>query len=222
MVKLFGVARSRATRNLWLLGEIGMKYEHVPVIQAYRLDDPLAEGAALNTLSPTFLKLCPAGAVPVLQDGDLTIAESVAINLYLAKAYGGDLGPKNACEEARMLQWGFYGVSAVETPAVAILYVHGDGRAKTKDGEVELAVACEKLRRPFKVLNDHLASRDWIVDATPTVADFACCSYLFYPEPFGFSRAEWPHIDRWLDGIAALPGWKHPYDLMPGNPSDRA
>ena len=53
------------------------------------------------------------------------------------------------------------------------------------------------------------------------IADLSCCGYLYYPEPFGFSRADWPHIDAWLTRIAALPGWKHPYDLMPGNPSDR-
>jgi glutathione S-transferase len=55
-----------------------------------------------------------------------------------------------------------------------------------------------------------------------TIADTACCGYLYYPEPFGFDRADWPNIDRWLGNIAALPGWKHPYDMMPGNPSDRA
>jgi glutathione S-transferase len=49
----------------------------------------------------------------------------------------------------------------------------------------------------------------------PTIADFSCCSYLYYPEPYGFDRAEWPAIDRWLTRIAALPGWAHPYDLMP-------
>jgi glutathione S-transferase len=49
----------------------------------------------------------------------------------------------------------------------------------------------------------------------PTIADFSCCSYLYYPEPYGFDRAEWPAIDRWLTQIAALPGWAHPYDLMP-------
>jgi hypothetical protein len=56
------------------------------------------------------------------------------------------------------------------------------------------------------------------VGDAPTIADLSCCSYLYYPEPFGFDRADWPHIDRWLDRIAALPGWKHPYDLMPGSP----
>ena len=55
-----------------------------------------------------------------------------------------------------------------------------------------------------------------------TIADIANCGYLFYPEPYGFVRADWPNIDAWLGRIEATPGWKHPYDLMPGNPSDRA
>ena len=79
-----------------------------------------------------------------------------------------------------------------------------------------------RLKAAYTVLNRHLEAREWIVGAGPTIADLSCCGYLYYPEPFGFDRADWPHIDRWLDRIAALPGWKHPYDLMPGNPSDRA
>ena len=43
-----------------------------------------------------------------------------------------------------------------------------------------------------------------------------------YPEPFGFERDDWPNIDRWLENISTIPGWQHPYDLMPGNPSERA
>ena len=92
--------------------------------------------------------------------------------------------------------------------------------------EKRLAGAAEyllgRLKSAYKVLDQHLDGRDWVADSAPTIADFACCGYLFYPEPFGFDRAEWANIDRWLDGIAALPGWKHPYDLMPGQPSDRA
>jgi glutathione S-transferase len=72
-----------------------------------------------------------------------------------------------------------------------------------------------RLRAAYKVLNTHLEGRDWIVGQGPTIADFSCCSYLYYPEPYGFDRAEWPAIDRWLTQIAALPGWAHPYDLMP-------
>ena len=208
MVKLFGVARSRATRNIWLLGEIGMKYEHVPVIQAYRLADPLAEGAPLNTLSPEFLRLSPAGAVPVLQDGDLVLSESLAINLYLAKAHGGDLGPKNAGEEARMLQWGFYGASSVETPAVAILYVHGDGRAKTRDGEVELAVAREKLRRPLKVLNDHLTAEKFLVGRRFTVADINLAEMVRYAAFEAGLMKEFPAVSGWLTALQERAAFK--------------
>ena len=74
----------------------------------------------------------------------------------------------------------------------------------------------------LKTLDTHLAGRSWIVGDNMTIADIANCSYLFYPEPYGFSRADWPNIDAWLGRIEATAGWKHPYDLMPGNPSDRA
>jgi glutathione S-transferase len=71
-----------------------------------------------------------------------------------------------------------------------------------------------RLKAAYTVLNDHLAGRSWIVGDAPTIADLSCAGYLYYPEPYGFDRAEWPAIDRWLDRISALPGWKHPYDLM--------
>ena len=79
-----------------------------------------------------------------------------------------------------------------------------------------------RLKAAYKVLNDELANKNWLVGDRLTIADTACCGYLFYPEPFGFDRAEWPHIDAWLTRIEQTPGWKHPYDLMPGSPADRA
>jgi glutathione S-transferase len=79
-----------------------------------------------------------------------------------------------------------------------------------------------RLKAAYTVLNDHLSSRTWVAGGAVTIADLSCCGYLYYSEPYGFDRADWPNIDAWLDRIAALPGWKHPYELMPGNPSDRA
>jgi len=78
-----------------------------------------------------------------------------------------------------------------------------------------------RCKAAFDVLNTHLTDRDWIVGDEITTADIANCSYLYYPEPFGFERKDWPNIDRWLDNISNTPGWKHPYDLMPGSPADR-
>jgi glutathione S-transferase len=65
------------------------------------------------------------------------------------------------------------------------------------------------------VLDTHLEGREWIVGTSPTLADTACCGYLYYPEPFGFDRKAWPNISVWLDRISSLGGWKHPYDMMP-------
>jgi glutathione S-transferase len=84
-----------------------------------------------------------------------------------------------------------------------------------KRPEPVIAFLQGRLKVAYKVLEGHLAGRDWIADGGPTIADLSCCSYLYYPEPFGFDRARWPNIDAWMDRIAALPGWKHPYDLMP-------
>jgi len=55
-----------------------------------------------------------------------------------------------------------------------------------------------------------------------TNADLSCCGYLYYPEAFGFDRKDWPNIDAWLTRLSNEPGWKAPYDLMPGSPADRA
>ena len=79
-----------------------------------------------------------------------------------------------------------------------------------------------RLKAAYGVLDAHLAGRDWIVGAGLTNADLSCCGYLFYPEPFGFERADWPNIDAWLSRLSETPGWKPPYDLMPGSPADRA
>lgn len=80
----------------------------------------------------------------------------------------------------------------------------------------------ERLLAAIRVLEDHLTGRARMVGATPSLADFACCGYPCCPETFGFNRTEFPDLDRWQDGMTALPGWKHPHDLMPGTPSDRA
>ena len=68
---------------------------------------------------------------------------------------------------------------------------------------------------PDRAWKRRVKGSEWLVGDTVSAADLSCCAYLYYDEPFGFDRRAFPNIDRWLDGIAALPGWKHPYDLMP-------
>ena len=93
MLTIYGVYRSRASRDIWLAKEIGLEFRHVPVIQAYRLADPAAAEAPLNTRSPAFLAVNPNGRIPAIDDDGLVLHESLAINLYLAKRHGGPLAP---------------------------------------------------------------------------------------------------------------------------------
>lgn len=84
MLTIYGVYRSRASRNYWMAGELGLPFRSVPVVQARRVADPLAADAPLNTKSPGFLAINPMGLIPAIEDDGLVLTESLANNLYLA------------------------------------------------------------------------------------------------------------------------------------------
>ncbi|WGV14570.1 glutathione S-transferase family protein [Fuscovulum ytuae] len=170
--------------------------------------------------SPAFLAINPMGEVPVLVDGETTLTQSGVILDYLSSKTG-QLGGRSAAERREVLRWLFWDNHKLSGQAGTTRFL-GNFLAPEKRPEGVIPFLQGRMKAAYKVLDAHLAGRDWIVGTGPTIADLSCCSYLYYPEPFGFDRKDWPNIDRWLDGIAALPGWKHPYDMMPGNPSDRA
>ena len=99
-MKLYGIPASRAFRSIWAAEEVGVDYELVPT---HFLGD---------SKKPDYLQINPNGRVPTLVDGDLVLFESMAINLYLAKKYGGKLYPSDAADEARAIQWSFWGMTA--------------------------------------------------------------------------------------------------------------
>ncbi len=170
--------------------------------------------------SPAFLAVNEMGEVPVLVDGDLTLTQSGLILQHIAEKTG-QMGGADAAEAREIWRWILWDnhkfSSQIGTTRFLANFLPEDKRPA---GVIPFLQG--RLKAAYTVLDRHLAGRDWIVGQGVTIADLSCCSYLYYPEPFGFDRAEWPNIDRWLTSIAALPGWKHPYDLMPGNPSDRA
>ncbi|MBC7141858.1 MAG: glutathione S-transferase family protein [Rhodobacteraceae bacterium] len=170
------------------------------------------------TRTPEFRKLNVMGEVPVLEDGAEILSQSGAI-MYHVVSKTGKLGgaPGEDKEVWRWVLWDNHKLSSQAGMTRFLMnFLPEDKRPK----EV-ISFMQARLKNAYQTLETHLQGRDWIVGTGPTVADLSCCGYLYYPEPFGFDRKDWPHIDRWLDAIAAEPGWKHPYDLMPGNPSDR-
>ena len=203
MLTIYGVYRSRATRPLWLLHETGTPFTHVPVIQAYRLPDPASPDAPVHTASPDFLKVNPQGQIPAMQDGDLILTESLAISLYLARRYGGPLGPQDDAETALMEQWALFAATAIEGPALEILMAPAG-----EMGEATAKVAAEKLRRPLARLNTHLAGRDWLVGDRFTVADINTAECLRYAQGNAALLAEFPDVSRWLTTAQSRPGFK--------------
>uniref|UniRef100_UPI0039E2A20B glutathione S-transferase family protein n=1 Tax=Phaeovulum sp. TaxID=2934796 RepID=UPI0039E2A20B len=125
-----------------------------------------------------------------------------------------------AAERREVLRWMFWDNHKLSTVIGSTRFLMNFLSPEKRPAEV-IRFQQGRLKAAYKILDSRLAAGDWIVGDVVTIADLACCGYLYYPEPFGFERADWPHIDRWLDRIAALPGWKHPYALMPGSPADR-
>lgn len=207
------------TAQLWCFGESGNAYKAALTMELAGYDWTPVYVDFFNgeARSPAFRAINAMGEIPVFREGDLTLTQSAVIQLHVAERTGKFLGTDRN-ETLRWLMFDNHKLSGQAGPARFLLNFLPEG--KRPAGAVEYLQG--RLKATYKVLDDHLSSRDWVADSAPTIADFACCGYLFYPEPFGFDRKDWPHIDRWLDAISALPGWKHPYDLMPGNPSDRA
>ncbi|NNF23203.1 MAG: glutathione S-transferase family protein [Rhodobacteraceae bacterium] len=153
------------------------------------------------------------GEAPVLVDGDTKLTQSGVIQTYISDKTG-KLGGADDAARYEILRWVLWDNHKLSSQAGTLRFLMNFLPEAKRPTEV-FPFLKGRLKAAYTVLNDHLAGRDWIVADAPTNADISCCGYLFYPEPFGFDRAEWPNIDAWLDRIAALPGWKHPYDLMP-------
>ena len=162
----------------------------------------------------------PMGEAPVLVDGDERITQSGVIQTYITEK-SGKFGGQTPREAREVLRWVFWDNHKLSSQAGATRFMMNFLPADKRPQPV-IDWLQGRLSAAYAVLNAHLQGRDWVVGESPTNADFSCCGYLFYPEPFGFERSDWPEIDRWLRNIQSLDGWKHPYDLMPGSPADRA
>jgi glutathione S-transferase len=210
------------TIKLHCFGESGNAYKAALTLELSGLEwEPVFvdffKGA---TRTPEFLAMNSMGEVPVMQDGDVTLSQSAVIQDYVSSKTG-KLGGRSAEERREVLRWMFFDnhkISGIAGP----LRFNMNFLPEAKRNADVIAFMGMRLNSALKVLNANLEGREWLVGDQLTIADISCAGYLFYEEPFQFDRKAYPNIDAWLDRIAATPGWKHPYDLMPGRPSDRA
>jgi glutathione S-transferase len=207
-LKIYGVLRSRASRNIWLAKELGLAFEHVKVIQAYRLADPAAPGAPFNTASPEYRAVNPNGLIPAMDDDGLILHESLAINLYLAKKQGGPLAPRDLREEALMTMWALWAMTECEPYTLQILY-HRRGAAETEQDKTIADAAVAGVKRPFGVLDKVLRDGGGtVVGRRFTVADINLAEIFRYALPATALFARHPHVKAWLETCQARPAFK--------------
>ncbi|MGX9349613.1 glutathione S-transferase family protein [Shimia sp. W99] len=211
------------TIKLYCFGESGNAYKAALALELSGLDwEPVkVDFFAGETRTPEYRSTVnEMGEAPVLVDGDFRTSQSGAIQAYVTEK-SGKFGGKDRDENYEIFRWVLWDNHKLSSQAGMTRFLMNFLPEQHRNADV-IAFNQGRLKAAYDVLNTHLEGRDWIVGDGMTNADLSCCGYLFYPEPFGFDRADWPNIDRWLSNIQETPGWKHPYDLMPGSPADRA
>jgi glutathione S-transferase len=206
-LKIYGVLRSRASRPVWLAKELGIPFERVPVMQAYRLTGPSAADAPLNTASPAFRAINPNGLIPSIDDDGLVLHESLAINLYLARKHGGPLAPRELAEEGLMTMWSMWAAIECEPHTLAVLQRGAAG--KTDEDRAAAEAAVQALRRPFAVLEAALQQGGGhVVGRRFTVADLNLAEIFRYAQSAATLFAEHPAVKSWLEACQARPAFK--------------
>jgi glutathione S-transferase len=179
-----------------MLEELGVPYENVPTSFA---------GDAHN---PEFLAKNPNRRIPLLEDEDgLVVFESMAINLHLAEKYDKGFRPGSLSERAHIVQWSFWGMTEIE-PGLIDAFIH---RAMLPEAQRDARVADageEKLQRPLKVLDQHLAKQSWLLGDRFTTADLNLASVLGVAPIAQVDLGAYPNVQRWLGVCRERPAAK--------------
>ena len=192
-MKLHGIPLSGHTHRVQLfLGLLGLPHAFVTV--------DLAAGA--NRM-PAFLAMSPFGEIPVLEDGDVVLADSTAILVYLALKYdnNGRWLPRDPLAAARVQRW-------LSTASGKIAYGPAAARLATVFGvPLDHERAKAHAVRLFDAMEGELADRRFLLGSDPSLADVAAYSYIAHAPEGGVSLKPYPRIRAWLDEVRALPGF---------------
>jgi len=193
-MKLYGVPASRAMRSIWAAEEVGVDYELVPT-------SFLEESKA-----PEYLAINPNGRVPALVDGDLVLFESMAINLYLAKTYGGKLYPSNPQDEARAIQWTIWGITELE-PHLIPMVLHKVFFPDDQRDPAVVAKAEAEVERPLAVLDAQVADREYLLGGDFTIADLNVAGALSSAAFAKYDISKFENASRWMSRCTGRPSF---------------
>ncbi len=167
-----------------------------------------------ETRTPQYRAVNEMGEVPVLVRGNFHLSQSGVILDYLADKLH-RFGAESESERREILRWILWDNHKLTSYTATLRFM----RAIAKTGETPVTEFFHaRASGAWALLNDHLKSRDFVAAGRVTIADFSLCGYLFWPDEIGVDWADYPAVGAWLARLQALPGWKHPYELMPGHP----
>jgi glutathione S-transferase len=185
-LRIYGIARTRAFRALWVAMELGLDYEHLPI-----------EIGDAGARAPEFLAINPNGRLPVIVDGDFVLFESLAITLYLAKKHStGTLYPATLEGEAKAWQWSFWAIAEVDR-GVNIWSLHAV-RLPVEERDAALREeALKVIAAPFRVLDSALAKQPYLLGNAFTVADLNVAAVVSRAVDMDLSAV--PNLKAWLE-----------------------
>jgi glutathione S-transferase len=184
-MRIYGIARTRAFRALWIAKELGLDYEHVPI-----------EIGAAGARTAEYLAVNPNGRLPAIEDDGFVLWESLAITLYLAKKHStGRLYPAALTDEARTWQWSLWALNEVDR-GVNIWSLHAVRLPPEDRDPQKLAEALKVIAGPFRVLDTALADRAYLLGDDFTVVDLNVAAVISRAIDMNLSAT--PHVAAWL------------------------
>jgi glutathione S-transferase len=206
MAALSTTERTIMTQTRILHGTRLSGHTHRVQLFLHLLDLPyaFADSPAAVRATPAFRALNPLGQIPVLQDGDVVLADSTAILVYLAKRYAAGSGwlPDDPVGAARVQRWLAQAAGEIAFgPAAARV------NARFYDTGVPPALALALAARVLGLMEGELAARDWLAGDAPTIADVACYSYVAHAPEGGIALDSCPRVQAWIARVQALPGF---------------
>ncbi len=184
-LRIYGIARTRAFRALWVAKELGLDYEHIKI-----------EIGDAGARQPEFLAINPNGRLPAIDDDGFVLVESLAITLYLAKKHSsGKLYPGTLEGEAKAWQWSLWAVTEVDR-GVNIWSLHAVRLPPEEQDLAKRAEALAVLAAPFKVLDGAVTDRPYLLGDEFTVADLNVSAVI--SRAVDMDLAAWPNLKAWL------------------------
>jgi glutathione S-transferase len=167
-----------------------------------------------ETKSAAYRAINVMGEVPVLEHAGQRYSQSGVILDYLSERFG-RFGARSTAERREILRWLLWDNHKLTSYTATYRFLRMF--APATDAAV-LAEFRKRAEAAWRILDAHLAGREFVVGDGPTIADLSLCGYLFWEDELNVDWQQYPSVQAWLGRLKRLARWKHPYELLPGHP----